>query len=395
MPTLRSPKTAPGPELGLPALTYESWHVARFGDSHYQALGLIRTEDWAAYIDWFRETVGLEIETGRRLVDIDGDADGVRARFRDGGEMRARQLILATGMDAFGAPRLPAELKDLPPGLRLDAYGPIDVAALRGKRIAVVGAASTAFDNAATALEAGAAAVDLYCREPELRAVNHMKGIAQYGAVAHWADFDDATRWRLARLGASRSGPPTGSTVARACRHRNFRILLGARIETATAEGDQALLVAGGQARRYDATIVATGYALDPGARPELGRIASHAARWSDRYAPPPGEADAGLAAHPYLDTGFAFTERTPGAAPWLGRVRLFAGPAVVSMGRVVGESGNLKYGVPRLARAVAEALATEDRAALFDTATGYDERETVFADYQARAVAADDPAVE
>lgn len=395
MPTLRSPKTAPGPELGLPALTYESWHVARHGDAHYQALDLIATEDWAAYIDWFREAVGLTIETGRQVVDIDGDTDGVVTRFRDGGQMRVRQLILATGMDAMGRPRMPAELESLPPDLRLDAYGPIDFARLAGKRVAVVGGASTAFDNAATALETGAAAVDLYARQPELRAVNHMKGIAQYGVVAHWADFDDATRWRLARLGAGRSGPPTGPTVARACRHRNFRIRLSAPIETAAVDGGQATLLSCGVVRRYDAVIVAAGYAIDPEARPELGRIVRHAACWSDRYAPPPGEADAGLAAHPYLDTGFAFTERTAGEAPWLARVRLFAGPAVVSMGRIVGESGNLKYGVPRLARAVALALATEDRAALFDTAAGYDVRETNFADYAARVAAADDPTAE
>ena len=44
------------------------------------------------------------------------------------------------------------------------AAQPIDFASLRGKRVAVIGAGASAFDNAATALEAGAAEVHLFCR---------------------------------------------------------------------------------------------------------------------------------------------------------------------------------------------------------------------------------------
>jgi len=387
MPTLRSPKTAPGPELGLPALAYESWHVARHGAADYRRLDLIRTEDWAAYLDWFRRTVDLQVEQDRELVDLDGDgARAVVARFADGGRIGARQVVLATGMDALGGPALPAELADLPEDLCASCYDDVDFDALRGKRIAVVGAASTAFDNAATALEAGAAAVDLYCRQRELRAVNHMKGVAQYGLVAHWADFDDATRWRLARLGVSRPAPPTGPTVSRACRWPNFHILTGARIETARDAGDGVEIVANGVARRYDRILVAAGYGLDDARRPELHRLTAAMARWRDRYRPPAEAADAALAAHPYLTPGFAFQPRDPDGPAWLGRVRLFAGPAVVSMGRIVGESGNLRYGVPRLAAALTTALATEDRAALFAEAAAYAVPETTPADYAAAA---------
>ena len=44
----------------------------------------------------------------------------------------------------------------------------IDFAPLAGKRVAVIGAGASAFDYAATALEAGAAGVDLFFRRPEL-----------------------------------------------------------------------------------------------------------------------------------------------------------------------------------------------------------------------------------
>lgn len=392
MPTLRSPKEAPGPELGLPDLVYESWHTARYGQASYDALDLIPTQHWARYIDWFKQATGIVVEQNRRLVGLDGDAMKVAASFDDGERIVARQVVLAMGMDAMGAPTCPETFQALPVTVCFSCYGEIDFDAFAGRRVAVVGAASTAFDNAATALEQGAGAVDLYCRDARLKTLNYMKGVADYGAVAHWADFDMATRWRLARHGMSRSAPPTLPTVSRACRWPNFRILLEAKIERATAARDGVEIMAAGVARSYDAALIATGYGIDTAVRPELARIFQHMARWRDRYAPPPDDVDATLGAYPFLTPGFAFTERTPGAAPWLGRVRLFAGPATASVGRITGESGNLKYGAPRLVRAITEALATEDREALIANAKAYDAHETTFEDYAANAVPASTP---
>ena len=392
MPTLRSPKHAPGPELGLPSLAYESWHVACYGQRDYAALDLIRTEDWARYLDWFRSVTGLSIDQGRRMTALSGNEASVRAQFADGGALTARQVVLATGMAALGAPRMPDLYKALPETIRLSCYDGIDFSIMIDKRVAIIGAGSTAFDNAAAALETGAGSVDLYCRAPDLRAINHMKGVSDYGAVAHWADFDDATRWRLARLGLSRAAPPIRPTVERATHFGNFRILTNAAVTAAVAEGDRARLTAGGRDRRYDYVLIATGYGIDAAARPELSQVFAHMARWQDRFVPTAGGADATLAAFPYLTPGFAFMERQPGAAPWLVRLRLFAGPAVVSMGRIVGESGNLKYGVPRLATAIAQALALEDRTALYERAAAYDTRETTPADYAANVIDAATP---
>jgi cation diffusion facilitator CzcD-associated flavoprotein CzcO len=387
MPTLRSPKHAPGPELGIPDLTYESWHVARFGQEDYDALDLIPTEHWSDYLDWFRGATGIQVEQNREVIGIDGDGSSVKVSFADGAVLSARQVILATGMDALGAPATPIILKKIPSGLALNCYADIDFYRLRGKTIAIIGAASTGFDNAAVALETGAKAVDLYCREPELRAINHMKGVSDYGVVAHWADFDDAARWRLAHLGLSRSAPPILSTVERACGWPNFRILMNSSIEAAEANTANVVLQSGGIRRPYDAILLATGYGVESSARPELRQIFDHMACWRDQYAPPADLANATLAAFPYLTPGFAFTERAAGAAPWLARVRLFAGPAVVSMGRVMGESGNLKYGVPRLASAVTKALAMEDQLGFYHRAAGYTVRETQFSDYAANAI--------
>lgn len=392
MPTLRSPKHAPGPELGIANLAYESWHVARYGQAAYDALDLIPTEDWAAYIDWFKTVIGVEVEQSRLMIDLAGDAAAVTARFADGGAIRARQVVLATGMDALGAPARPPPFDALPDTVCHSCYGPVDFEALAGKPVAVIGAAATGFDNAAAALEAEAKSVDLYCRPPALRTINRMKGVAAYGAVAHWADFDDATRWRFAHLGSSQTAAPIAPTVERACIWPNFRILLGAEIEAATPSDGGVTIRANGIQRRYAAVLIGTGYRIDAAARPELGHVVTAMARWRDRYTAPVELRDAALCEYPYLDNGFAFTPKTPGADDWLGRLRLFAGPAVVSMGRIVGESGNLKYGVPRLARAVTAALAEEDRTTLFETAANYDVAEITAADYAANAQPAGQP---
>lgn len=385
MPTLRSPKHAPGPELGLPDLTYQSWHAARYSQSDHDALGLIPTAHWAAYLDWFRDATGIPVEPNRRMTSLNGDARHITATFADGGQISARQVVLATGMAALGGPAAPDILKDIPETLWATTSEAIDFAAFKGKRVAVLGAASSAFDNAAEALEAGAAAVDLYCRHKELNAINRMKGVADYGLVAHWADLDDARRWRLALHTQGQAAPPTGPTVARACKQPNFTMRMNAPWQAVRAAGGGLVIQAKGEERAYDFALAAIGYRIDPAARPELAAIFPAMARWRDRYMPEPGAENARLGAYPYLTPGFAFQEAQPGQAPWLQRVRLFAGPAVVSMGRILGESGNLRYGVPRLTTAITQALALEDADALIARAEAFDERDTVPADYAHR----------
>ena len=55
MQKLRSPKDYPGPDLGVPSLTYQSWHEAVFGEEAWQTLDLIPTRCWNEYLLWFRK----------------------------------------------------------------------------------------------------------------------------------------------------------------------------------------------------------------------------------------------------------------------------------------------------------------------------------------------------
>jgi hypothetical protein len=73
---------------------------------------------------------------------------------------------------------MPEFVAALPKPLRAHAAGAIDFAALAGRVVAVLGACAFAFDNAATALEPGAAEVHLFC--PELAHCAHN--------IAQWQD---------------------------------------------------------------------------------------------------------------------------------------------------------------------------------------------------------------
>ena len=50
MNVLRTPKTLPGPELGIPALGFQAWYEARHGSAAYDAFARIPREAWAEYL---------------------------------------------------------------------------------------------------------------------------------------------------------------------------------------------------------------------------------------------------------------------------------------------------------------------------------------------------------
>ena len=79
--------------------------------------------------------------------------------------------MLATGQEAMGNWTIPEPLRHLPATALARTSDQIDFDALAGKKVAVIGAGATAFDNAATALEAGAAEVHLLCRRAEIQLI--------------------------------------------------------------------------------------------------------------------------------------------------------------------------------------------------------------------------------
>jgi cation diffusion facilitator CzcD-associated flavoprotein CzcO len=271
----------------------------------------------------------------------------------------------------------------LPPDRYAHTSEMIDFAALAGRRVGVIGAGASAFDNAATALEHGAAALDLYCRRPKLPVINPNRWIEFAGFLRHYADLDDAMKWQFMKVIFDLNQPPPQDAFDRCTRFPNFALHLGSPIENVRLARDAIELETPQGLARADFLIVGTGFVIDFNARPELGRIGPHIALWSDRYRPPSGQENPALGAYPYLSRSFQFTEKTPGAAPYLKNIFCYTYAAMPSLACTAGIS-QLKFGVDRVSFGITRELFVSDAEAHFASMRAYREPELDTSSHQA-----------
>lgn len=363
METLRSPKTLVGPALGLPALTPRAWYEARFGRGAWEALGKIPRTLWMDYLGWYRRVMGLPVQNGVSVVDIRPHGEALVAVALAGGEtLLARHVVLANGRDGLGGPFVPAELvAGLGRGRWAHSADDIDFAALRGRRVGVVGAGASAMDNAATALEAGAAGVDLFIRRDDIPRVNKFTGIGSQGVVHGFEGLSDAWKWRFLDHALTSQTPPPRESTLRVSR-QGGRFHLGSPVLSVT-EGAEGLEVRTPKGfYPVDFMIFATGFRFDPGVRPELAAVAGRIRLWGDAGEPVNGE----LAASPRLDAAYGFEALDAADAPFLSRVHCFNFHATLSHGKLSGDIPAVSEGASRLAQGIARSVFVEDREAHF-----------------------------
>ncbi len=365
MPTLRSPKHFTGPDLDIPSLTYQSWHEARFGEEHWRNLDLISRELWAEYLLWFRQVVDLPVRNGCEVVEISPASGGLlaaRVQTANGIDtLFARKIVLATGQEGMGDWIIPEPLRHLPPSLCAHAAQPIDFADLRGKRVAVIGAGASAFDNAAVALEAGAAEVQLLCRRAEIQVIQPYRWLTFRGFLRHFSDLDDAWRWRFMRtILEMREGFPQ-ATYDRCARHANFHLQEGAPVEAATEAADGVELQTPRGVFAADFVICGTGIDMNFAGRPELRNCAANIASWTDRYQPPPDERSPRLGRFPYLADDYALVERVAGQSPWIADIHVFAIASTMSFGASGSSINAMTTAVPKLVHGLTRGLFRAD----------------------------------
>ncbi len=362
MRTLRSPKQLAGPALGLDALTFRAWFAAQHGEAAWNALGKIPTAMWMDYLRWYRRVAGLDVRNGVGVARIEPAGALFRLMLSDGGAVFARHVVLATGRDGLGGPRLLPGFDAAWRG-RLWAHSAdaIDFAALAGRHVVVVGAGASAFDNAAAALEAGCARMTLLLRRASLPRVNSSKALDSRGFWHGWFDLPAAWRWRLMLAVERRQTPPPHESVRRVAAHGNATLLTGAGVQDVARDGDTLVLATARGEVRADFVVLGTGFLQDTALRPELAAVAGDIRLWRDAYAPPEQERDAALALNPWLDEAFAFTERVPGRAPHLARLHCFNFAATLSHGKVTGDVPAISVGAQRLARAICARLLAAD----------------------------------
>jgi cation diffusion facilitator CzcD-associated flavoprotein CzcO len=365
MNVLRTPKSLPGPELGIPAFGFQSWFEARHGGAAYAAFERIPRAAWAEYLFWYRHFLGLPVRYRTRLVRIE-PAEG-HFRLHLEGEAgaaveTARKIILANGVAGNGGPFIPPVLSEgLPPQLYAHTADAIDFADLRGKSVAVIGGAASAFDAAGVALEAGAASVDLFARRSSLASVPISRVRGYPGAYDNYGELPDAVRWQQAiRFRRAGSTAPSDA-IERVLRFANFRLHLAAPWEAARVEAEGIVAQAAGTEFRFDFAIAGTGYFVDPHSRPELADFADKILLWRDRYRPAPDEEDPYLGAHPYLGGGHEYLEKAPGAAPSLRDIHVHNPAGFVSFGWPEGDVPSMKRGVPAIVARISRDLFLAD----------------------------------
>ena len=353
MNLLRTPNSLVGPELSVTALGFQAWYEARHGAAAYAALDRIPRLAWAEYVAWFKDFLGIAPRYQTRVDRIEPHGDHFRLHMSTASGPvveTCRKIVLATGFSGAGGKFAPEVLtKNLPAGLYAHTDDAIDFAPLRGRTVAVVGAAASAFDAAGVALEHGAAAVHLFARRPQIAAVpvNRARGFP--GAYDNFHLLPDADRW-LHAVRYRRSGStPTTDAIQRTVKHAHFHLHLSSPWTEAAQDQGRVVTTIKGQVFRFDFVIAGTGYSGALAARPELRDVADQILLWRDRYTPPADLGDDSLGEHPYLGAGHELMEKQPGTSKLLRDIHVQNPSGFVSFGVPVGDVPSMKRDIPMI----------------------------------------------
>jgi cation diffusion facilitator CzcD-associated flavoprotein CzcO len=381
MREIRTPKEVTGIDFGIPSLTARAWYESKFGRPAWNRIVRIPQEIWRSYLDWYRDVLDLVVENEVELTLIEPAGDVLLAHLRHSDRIErvhARKIVLATGFDGSGRWRAPASLvANLPAERYAHSADDIDFRRLAGKRVGVLGVGASAFDNAAVALEAGAARVDLCFRRPEMPRVNPLIWMNFAGLLGHFGELADLERWRFMRhILEELPVPPTQDTFWRCRSFENFAWHANCAWKSVREEAGVAKVETEACTFAFDFIIFGTGVETDLSARPELARIVHHIALWRHRFTPPPGEESDLLARHPYLGAAFEFTEREPGTALFLSRLHNFTFGAMPSLGLTGAAIPGTKYGLRRLVNGLARDLFREDSSVYYRDLLRYSEPE-------------------
>jgi hypothetical protein len=308
------------------------------------------------------------LEKGLHRLHLDGQAP-----------LLARKVVLATGIQGGGEWHVPPMIADaLPRALYAHTSEAIDYAALRGKRIAILGGGASAFDNANAALGQGVREAHVFIRRKKLPRINPIRFMERVGFTGRYPALDDAEKYRVMTSFLGHNQPPTNDTFERAAAWPGFSLHLGAPwLSVAEADGRARIETPQGQ-YDFDFLVLSTGLVSDPGLRPELRLVADKVARWADRFAQSPGSGNSLIDAHPYLGPGFELLPRHSDNADMLHGLFAFNYSALISLGLSAAALSGLQTALPRLLRGVTDQLFLDDRGALIADLLAYDEAEFV-----------------
>ena len=364
MPTLRSPKDLPGLSFGIRALTFRAWYEATYSPEAWEALYKIPNAVWQDYLEWIAEAFDLPIEHNSAIRRFSVGPQTVTLQHEDGRSLIARRLVIATGRSGTGGASLPGFIDPgLFPTRAAHSCDPIDFAALAGRRVAVIGAGSSAWDNAATALEHGAAQVTLYARRSYLPQINKARGYIYPGFIEGWHGLAAQDKWAVSAYLDDMPPPPPHETVLRtlAAGGERFTLNFDTRFEAVSEEAGQVQLTLAERTDHADFLIAGTGFRVDLAREPLFDQVAGRVALWRDRFVPAAGFERPHLGLFPWLGAGFELQERgLADGASELNRVHLLNHAASLSFGSIASDIPAISAAAERLARHIVAQLFQE-----------------------------------
>ncbi|WP_080796833.1 NAD(P)-binding domain-containing protein [Corynebacterium pacaense] len=387
MHTLRSPKHLKGIELDVPSLHVRRWVEARYGNRAWEDITLVPRLDWNDYLAWYRKVTDADVSFRTRVTEVlPPDADGnftVRTEI-DGadGELyredfRARRIVFALGLDGGGGPQVPEMIRGLPGHLWAHTEDAIDFEALRGRRVAVIGGGASGFDNASTALEAGAATVEVHMRRGEVPSNNPLRWMEFPGMQEHFFDLSDAEKWEFTCFNGGLPQPPTQASIWRAFDYPGFSLKMNSQwagVRTRMGDQGEEIVIVDEQGGEHvaDFIISATGYVVDLSLRPELRHFLPDIKLWSDAFEPAEHHP---LGAYPHLGDGFQF-EPVAGAPGYVSRLFHLSTGARLSHGVAGNQLSGIFAGLNRLSGRVATDITRENWASFMSDFREFEFRE-------------------
>ena len=377
MRTLRTIKDLTGPDNGLPSATFRSWYEARKGRKAWDELVRIPKEEWMEYLLWLRDYLALPVENNTSVRRIEPAGDAWRVTLESPGGSRtvvARKVVVATGIDGAGGPQIPEFARGVPKLLWSHSSEAIDFAALAGKRIAVLGAGASAFDNTATALEAGAREVRHSVRRPRLPEVSALRYLEFAGFFRNFRSLDDARKLRFMRRYFSLPTPPPADTLERCRIHHNFDLRLSdGWTAMQPREGGLTITTPNG-AFDADFAILGTGFKIDLSSVPYLAALVPDMLFWKDRLAGGTDGVDGLIGNYPYLTPTIQAVGRTAESDRALRNLHLFNGAGIMSAGPICTGLNGMPWGVSALVGGISRDIFGADADVFYEQFAAYDE---------------------
>jgi thioredoxin reductase len=234
-------------------------------------------ETFVNYGRWFQRQLGSDLDH-RGVGRIRRESSHFPITLQDGTVLRSRRVVVAAGIGPFSR-RMPV-FSGLGPNLASHCYEGRKIAALSGKRVAVIGAGQSALESAALLYEAGSD-VEVIARIPSLRWIGMHSWLHHLGPIskALYSKYDvgpvgisrlvaypklvsylplalkDKIRVRAVRSAGSRWLPARLASV---------KISTGRSVQAAKSVSDEIQLkLDDGTERRVDHVLMGTGYEVN------------------------------------------------------------------------------------------------------------------------------------